>query len=138
MKKLLKLFFAFSLCLLFQTALFAQNKTVTGTVVDQNNAPLSGASVTVKGRRGGVTTDDKGAFKISVPSGTETLVISYVGAPNQQVSLDGKSIVSVSMDVKQSNMGEVVVIGYGTQRRGDVNGAISSISAKDIDRKSVV
>ena len=132
MKKLLKLFFAFSLCLLFQTALLAQNKTVTGTVVDQNNAPLSGASVTVKGRRGGVTTDDKGAFKISVPSGTETLVISYVGAPNQQVSLDGKSIVSVSMDVKQSNMGEVVVIGYGTQRRGDVNGAISSISAKDI------
>ncbi|HEX3934065.1 MAG TPA: carboxypeptidase-like regulatory domain-containing protein, partial [Puia sp.] len=91
MKKLLKLFFVFSLCLFFKTALFAQNKTVTGTVVDQNNAPLSGASVTVKGLRGGVTTDDKGAFKISVPSGTETLVISYVGAPNEQVPLEGKS-----------------------------------------------
>jgi TonB-linked SusC/RagA family outer membrane protein len=132
MKKFLKLFFAFPVCLLFTTALFAQNKTVTGTVTDQNNVPLTGASVTVKGIRGGVTTDVHGAFRITVPSETSVLVISYIGAINQVIPLDGRSTVSVSLDVKQSNLGEVVVIGYGTQRRGDVNGAISSISAKDI------
>jgi len=127
-----KFFYLSLLCLFFTTAVIAQNKTVTGTVTDQNNVPLTGASVTVKGKRGGVTTDVHGAFKITVPSETATLVISYVGAADQHIALDGRSTVTVSMDVKNSKLDEVVVIGYGTQRRGDVNGAISSISAKDI------
>lgn len=129
MKKMLKLFPVF---LLLTTVLFAQNPTVTGTVTDQNNVPLTGASVTVKGKRGGVTTDVHGAFKITVPSQTAVLVISYVGAAIQEIALDGRSVLSVSMDVKNSKLDEVVVIGYGTQRRGDVNGAVSSLSAKDI------
>lgn len=132
MKKIFKLFFAFSVCLLFGTALLAQNRTVTGTVTDDNNVPLSGANVIVKGQRGGTITDLHGAFKIVVPAGSEVLVISYVGARNKEVSLDGRSIITVSMNVNDSKLGEVVVIGYGTQRREDVNGAVSSISAKDI------
>lgn len=127
-----KFFRLFPLFLLFAPVLFAQNATVTGTVTDQNNVPLTGASVTVKGKRGGVTTDVHGAFRITVPAQTATLVISYVGAPDRQIALDGRSVLSVTMDVKNSKLDEVVVIGYGTQRRGDVNGAISSLSAKDI------
>lgn len=132
MKKSLRLLFAFSICLFFQTALFAQNTTVTGTVTDQNNMPLSGASVTVKGKKGGVTTDVHGVFRITVPSVTDVLVISYVGAASQEVPLGGRASISVAMNVENSKLGEVVVIGYGTQRREDVNSAVSSISAKDI------
>src|SRR5580658_8265069 len=129
MKKFIRLLFAFSVCFFFTTALFAQNKTVTGTVTDQNNAPLNGASVTIRGKRGGVTTDSRGAFKITVPSATDVLVISYVGAQSQEIRLDGRTTVTVNMNVSNSQMGEVVVIGYGSQRREDVNGAVS-------DRKS--
>ncbi len=84
MKKFLRLSFAFSGLFFFATALFAQNKVVTGSIVDQNNIPLSGASVTVKGKKGGVTTDGHGAFKISVPPGSDVLVFSYVGAQHQR------------------------------------------------------
>ena len=132
MKKFIRLLFAFSVCFFFTTALFAQSKTITGIVTDQNNAPLNGASVTIKGKRGGVTTDSRGAFKITVPSATDVLVISYVGAQSQEVRLDGRTTVTVNLNVSNSQMGEVVVIGYGSQRREDVNGSVSTVSAKEI------
>src|ERR1700743_2078364 len=133
MKKCLRLLFAFLVCCFFTTALFAQNKTVTGTVTDQNNAPLSGASVTVKGKKGGVMTDNNGTFRIAVPPGSDVLVISYVGAARQEISINGRSTVGVAMDVTNSNnLSQVVVIGYGTQRRQDVNGAISSVTSAQI------
>lgn len=132
MKKFIKLAFVFSVCLFLSIASFAQGNIVTGSVTDQNNVPLTGASVTVKGHKGGVTTDVHGVFKISVPAGSDVLVISYVGAPNQEVRLEGRTTISAVMDVNQTRLGEVVVIGYGTQRREDVNGAVSTLSAKDI------
>lgn len=132
MKKLPRIVYALTICFFSHAALFAQSRVVTGSVTDQNNAPLSGASVIVKGRTGGVTTDTRGAFRISVPEGTEVLVVSYVGAPSREISLDGKTNIAISLTVKDTKLSEVVVIGYGTQQRGDVNGAISSISAKDI------
>ncbi len=101
-------------------------------MTDQNNNPLSGAGITIKGRKAGVTTDDRGTFKINVPPGSEVLIISYLGARNQEIPLNGRTTLTVNMDVKATKLSDVVVIGYGTQKRGDVNGAISSIDAKDI------
>lgn len=132
MKILIRLFFGFSICFFFTPSLYAQNKTVTGTVTDQNNVPLARASVTIKGKNGGVTTDNRGTFKISMPPDADVLVISYVGAANQEISLNGRSTISVVMDVTNSNLSQVVVIGYGTQRRQDVNGAIASVSSAQI------
>ena len=132
MKKLLRIVYSITICFFFQTALFAQDRTVTGIVTDQNNNPLSGASITIKGRKAGVTTDDRGTFKINVPPGSEVLIFSYLGAHNQEISLSGRTTLTVNMDVKATKLSDVVVIGYGTQKRGDVNGAISSIDAKDI------
>jgi TonB-linked SusC/RagA family outer membrane protein len=132
MKKLLRIVYSITICLFFQTTLFAQSRVVTGVVTDQNNNPLTGAGITIKGKKTGVISDDRGAFKISVPTGSEVLLISYVGAPSQEVSVEGKTVVNVTIDVKATKLSDVVVIGYGTQRKGDVNGAISSISAKDI------
>jgi len=132
MKILIRLLFGFSICFFFTPALFAQNKAVTGTVTDQNNIPLARASVTIKGKKGGVTTDNRGTFKISVPLDADVLVISYVGAANQEISLNGRSTITVAMDVTNSNLSQVVVIGYGTQRRQDVNGAIASVSSAQI------
>jgi TonB-linked SusC/RagA family outer membrane protein len=132
MKKSLKLFFAFSLCLLFRTALFAQNKTVSGTVTDQNNLPLAGATVTVKEAKSATTTDAGGKFTIVVPPAGKTLVISFIGMLDQEVSIGIKTSFSVTLKSSASTLGDVVVIGYGTQKRGDVNGAISSVSSRDI------
>ena len=132
MKKLLRIVYSITICFFFQTALFAQDRAVTGVVTDQNNNPLSGASITIKGRKAGVTSDDRGVFKINVPAGSEILIVSYLGARNQEISLNGRTVLTVNMDVKATKLSDVVVIGYGTQKRGDVNGAISSIDAKDI------
>ncbi|HSC39698.1 MAG TPA: SusC/RagA family TonB-linked outer membrane protein, partial [Chitinophagaceae bacterium] len=110
-----------------------QKKNITGIITDQNNAPLVNATVSVKGnKKMSAVTDINGVFKISVPVSATTLVVSYVGMKAQEISIEGKSNVIASLNVSESKLGEVVVIGYGTQKRGDINGAISSVSARDI------
>jgi TonB-dependent SusC/RagA subfamily outer membrane receptor len=127
-----RIVYSLTICFLFHSALFAQDRAITGVVTDQNNTPLSGANIIVKGKKTGVTTDARGAFKINVQTGSEVLVVSYVGAPSQEIALGGKTTLIVTIDLKAAKLTDVVVIGYGTQRRGDINGAISSVSAKDI------
>ena len=133
MKNFLKLFFAFSLCLFFKTALFAQNKVLTGMVTDQNHLPLAGASVTVKGFKAATTTDANGKFTLTVPPGGKTVVVSFIGMLDQSVAIGNNTTITATMQSSASTLNDVVVIGYGTQKRGDVNGAISSVTSKDIE-----
>jgi TonB-dependent starch-binding outer membrane protein SusC len=120
--------------LFFTSTLFAQNRTVSGFVTDLNGAPLVNATVTVKGGRTVVTTDANGAFKISVPDGTKTLVISYVGATAKEISIEGQSNVSAVMEITDTKLGEVVVVGYGKARRANLTSAQTTVSSKDIER----
>lgn len=113
-------------------AVLAQGKTVSGVVSDQSGAPLANATVNIKGTKTSVATDANGVFKITVPATAKTLVISYVGAKPKEFSLDGVSNIVATLDVADTKLSEVVVIGYGTTKRADVSSAISSVKSKDL------
>ncbi|MRH98982.1 SusC/RagA family TonB-linked outer membrane protein [Kriegella sp. EG-1] len=107
--------------------------TITGNVTDENGSPLPGASVVVKGTTTGAVTDFDGNYSISASSDA-VLLISYVGYQTAQVSVNGKSVVNVGLEVDASQLDEVVVVGYGTQRKGEVTAAISTVGAETIEK----
>jgi TonB-linked SusC/RagA family outer membrane protein len=121
----------FAMCLSY-SAVMAQNRFISGAVSDQHNGPLANATVAVKGSKAKTITDASGAFKISVPVSAKSLTITYVGASPVEVSIENKTSVTVTLEVTDTKLSEVVVIGYGTQRRRDINGAISSVTSKEL------
>ena len=119
--------------LLLSAISWAQNKTITGKIVDETNAPVVGASVTVKNSTVGTTTNENGAFTLSVPESAQTLVITNVGYTLKEVAITGNTISVSLMKSVISNLDEVVVVGYGTQRKVNVTGAISTVKSKDLE-----
>lgn len=115
--------FAFFIAAALMT--FAQGRVV-GKVQNETGGPVSGASVSVKGTNTGTTTDNSGNFSINANPGT-VLVISYVGYLTQEVNVTGAEL-SVQLAVDARSMGEVIVVGYGSQRRRDVTGAVISVN----------
>ena len=107
-------------------------KELTGTVTDEAGSALPGVSIVVKGTQMGTTTDADGKFSIRVADRDVTLVFSFVGYTSQEISPGSKTNLSIALQPSQSLLEEVLVVGYGTQKRGDVTGAITSISNKDI------
>ncbi len=120
--------------LLFSILNFAQTRTVTGVVSDKSGTPLGSATVSVKGQRTATVTDANGAFKIAVSSPNAVLVVSYVGAKSVEVSTAGKATVIVTIDVTETKLSEVVVVGYGKSRRSNLTSAQTTVSAKDMER----
>ncbi|MEI9947390.1 MAG: TonB-dependent receptor [Chitinophagaceae bacterium] len=114
-------------------AIFAQNRTISGTISDQTGTLLSGATIAVKGNSKISTTSElNGTFRLSVPANAKVIVISYVGRNPKEVSIDGTSVVAATLDVADNSLNEVVVIGYGSVKRSNVTSSISSVSEKDI------
>jgi TonB-linked SusC/RagA family outer membrane protein len=127
---------AFLLFLFFSTffvsPLFAQNTiTVRGRVVDDKNQPIAQASVAVKGTASGTTTNNNGEYQIAA-SRNGTLVISSVGFPTQEIPVNGQATHNVSLTASSTSMEQVVVVGYGTQRREAVTGSVASIRSEAI------
>jgi len=112
---------------------FAKAQTVTGTVTDSKGDPLSGISVTVKGTTKGTSTNAQGVFTLSGVANDATLIFTGAGFTAQQVKVAGGAI-NVAMVTSISNLNEVVVIGYGTARRKDVTGSVTSVQAKDFNQ----
>jgi len=119
------LFLSWLLCV----GAFAQDRRITGLVKDEANTGLPGVSVVLKGTTQGTTTDANGQYTIAVPGGSPTLVFSYVGYLPQEVNVGNQSSVNVSLATDNKNLNEVVVIGYGTARKSDLTGSVSSIKA---------
>ncbi|MEX2566314.1 MAG: TonB-dependent receptor [Cyclobacteriaceae bacterium] len=105
--------------------------TVTGTVVDSNGEPIPGVTVSVPGTTIGTATDLDGAYSISVPEGA-TLVFSFIGFESQRIDVGDQSVIDITMTEDMSSLDEVVVVGFGTQKKSDITGSISSLSAKDL------
>ena len=129
-----------AVAILFIGQLFAQTtRTVTGNVTDEKGTPLVGATVTVLGADRKVTattiTDASGKFSVKVSDKSRNLQISYVGLDEQFVSVAGKSSFSVKLAASASNLNEVVVVGYGTQRKKEVTGSASNVKGGDIAEK---
>jgi TonB-dependent starch-binding outer membrane protein SusC len=131
MRKTLPRVFAIIIATLAFTYSFAQ-KQITGTVTDEKQVPLSGATITVKGTKVAAVTDASGKFTIQTPANAKSLVVSFIGMQSQEIVIGDKTIIAVSLSPSSSTMSDVVVIGYGTRRRAEVTSSISSISAKDI------
>jgi TonB-linked SusC/RagA family outer membrane protein len=112
---------------------YGQQKPITGTVINrETNQPMSGVSVRVQGTNNGTQTDNSGSFRINAAPGN-ILVFSYIGFLDYQQTVDNQSTYSVQLQSgAASNLGEVVVIGYGTQRRKDVTGSIAKVSGDKI------
>lgn len=130
MKKKLLTFFLLLSCVTF---VFAQTKVITGKVTDQKDgSPIPGVSVTVKEIPGlGVQTNVNGTYIINVPADGKTLVFRYLGYKETDAVIKG-NIVNVAIAEDSKQLSEVVVVGYGTQRRGSVTGSITSVTSKDI------
>lgn len=106
---------------------------IRGQVTDSKGEPLIGVGVKVKGTTVGVSTDVNGRYSISVPDGATTLVFSYIGFTTKEVAVSGRSSIDVRLEQSAEALQEVLVIGYGTQKKSDLTGAITSVSAKEIE-----
>jgi TonB-dependent SusC/RagA subfamily outer membrane receptor len=132
MRKLLLLFMSM---LWLSGQLFAQNRTITGKVTDATNAPVPNASILVKGTKIGTTTNADGTYTLSVPSSAKVLVFSGVGFGELEVSIGSGSTIDASLIATNRDMQEVVVVGYGSQKRADLTGVVATVKAADIENK---
>lgn len=136
-KRLLTTGFFSLLFILLTQALSAQTKVISGKVTDSTGSGVPGASVTVRGARTGVQTNAEGVFQISVPSNATSITVSSVGYDSQELSIAGLTSVDVSLVSANAALNEVVVVGYGTVRKRDLTGSVSSVQAKDFNRGQI-
>ena len=135
MKKLLSVLFMLGLTL---ASVYAQNIQVKGTVASgTDNSPLPGVNVVLKGNTSvGTITDIDGNFSLSVPADA-VLTISYIGFVTQDVPVNGQTVLNVSLAEDNETLDEVVVIGYGTARKSDLTGSLSSVSSDSYANQNV-
>ena len=126
------------LCLMMvSSAMMMAQDRVTGKVVDASGDPVIGASVVVKGTSNGVVTDLNGNFSIAGVPQNAQLVISYVGCRTQTLAVNGRQSFNVSLEEDKQQLDEVVVVGYGVQRKSDVTGALTRVGEKELNLKPV-
>jgi TonB-linked SusC/RagA family outer membrane protein len=115
---------------------FFQSATITGKVTNENGEPLANVTIQVKGRTdiSAVSAID-GTFSIAVPTGTTKLIFSYVGAEPQEVDIAGKTTIAVQLKSQNSTLDDVVVIGYGTQKKINLTGAVASVSGNTLTQR---
>jgi TonB-linked SusC/RagA family outer membrane protein len=116
----------------------SQPKVVSGTVTEENGDPLLGATVVVKGTTVGTVTDLSGKFTLSVPADGEMLIFSYVGLATQEVEIGEQRIFNIILTSETLGLDEVVVVGYGVQKKESVVGAISNTTRETLERRGGV
>jgi TonB-linked SusC/RagA family outer membrane protein len=114
------------------TALHAQDRTVRGRVTTETAEPLVGVNVALKGTNRGTTTDAQGQYSLAVPAGSATLTFSSVGYATQDVAVGNRTTLDVTMQPSDRSLDEVVVVGYGTQRKIETTGSIASVKADEL------
>lgn len=125
----------FLISIFFFAAASAQTKTIKGTITDAKGSPLAGASITLQQGAGGTFSDTSGNFQIDVPAGAEALVISNVGFRTEVVDIKTRTEVIVTLQEGGNNtLEDVVVIGYGTEKKKDVTGALATVNEKNFNR----
>ena len=127
-----------TLCPVEAKASVQQDQTikVSGQVVDQNGEPLIGATIRLKGAQSGVVTDYDGNFSIDAPA-NGTLVVSYVGYKDREIAVRGRAILNtIELESDAMMLEQVVVVGYGTQKKADLTGSVSIVNADELKRVS--
>ncbi len=126
-----------SLLFFFSFYSIAQNLPITGKITDANDKPLAGVTISIKGSKTKTTSSDDGSFRINAPSANSILLFTYVGFGEQEIALNNRQQISVAMSPTNNSMENVVVIGYGTQKRKNVTGAVSSFDARKLDERPI-
>ncbi|MBD9167854.1 MAG: TonB-dependent receptor [Parabacteroides johnsonii] len=121
----------FLLCVMFTATALAQQKTIKGTVVDAIGEPLIGVNVSVKGTTIGIITDIDGNYTLEVPSNS-TIVFSYIGYQSQEVPVGNQSTINITLKDDTQKLEEVVVVGYGTQKKVTVTGSVASLKGEEL------
>ena len=116
------------LSIMMSSFAYAQSR-VSGTVTDQQNQPLPGVNVLVKGSTQGTTTDASGKYQVEVLSSDAILTFSFIGFTSQEKAVGNQTVVDVTLQEDIQNLQEVVVVGYGTVKKSDLTGSISSVKA---------
>ncbi|WP_426091804.1 SusC/RagA family TonB-linked outer membrane protein [Flavobacterium sp. DSR3-2] len=115
-----------------------ENRKITGVVLDESNLPIPGASVFVAGTTIATITDFDGKFTINVPANTTILSVSYVGFETKEINIENQTEIKVMLFESASQLDEVVVVGYGTQRKTDLTGAVGSIKSRDLMQRPAI
>lgn len=137
-KRLSKAYFPIVAILFLWGAAFAQTgKTITGNIKDAASQPLPGANIIIKGTKIGTVSNSEGNFKLTLSQGNETLVISSVGYQSREVAVNGQNFVAVTLDDDVASISEVVVVGYGTQKKVSLTGAVAAVDMKAIQELPV-
>ena len=128
MKNLLKVFLlCFITLFAFAGQMMGQQKTITGRVVDALNEGMPGVNVQVKGTTSGTITNIDGDFSISVPNTKSVLVFTFIGYVKQEVAVGNQTKLNIQMKDDTQSLDEVVVVAYGTARKGDLTGALTTM-----------
>ncbi|MBL7755844.1 MAG: TonB-dependent receptor plug domain-containing protein, partial [Chitinophagaceae bacterium] len=129
------LLFGLLWAMLFVVPAAAQSKTITGKITDENNQPLEGVSIGVKGTNAGTSSNADGQFTINVTGGHAVLVFSNVGYADKEVVVGNSMVINVTLQKDIAGLNEVVVVAYGTQKKTNMTGAVSSISSSQLERR---
>ncbi|HAK28748.1 MAG TPA: SusC/RagA family TonB-linked outer membrane protein, partial [Sphingobacterium sp.] len=119
-------------------ASMAQQKiSITGRITDSQGAPLAGVTIREKGGKISTSTNETGQYTISVPENT-IILISYIGYQDQEVNSKGRSIINVSLEKNTSALDEVVVVGYGTQKKVNLTGSVATVGADKLTNRPIM
>lgn len=125
----------FTLLCLYTSSLFSQNIPVQGKVTASDDGlPMIGVNVVVKGGTAGASTDEDGRYNLSAPSGNDTLIFSYLGYVTQRIGISNRNVIDVLMAPDVAVLDDIVVVGYGTQKKSDLTGAVSSVRGSDLTK----
>ncbi|MDB5021940.1 MAG: TonB-dependent receptor plug, partial [Pedobacter sp.] len=123
----------FLFVLLMQQAVAQESRVVTGTITDERGSPIPGVNIKVKNSTQSAVSGANGSYSITVPEGRNILVLSYIGYKSREEAIIGRTVVNASLTPEPKSLNEVVVIGYGTQRRETVTGSIATVKAEDFN-----
>ena len=115
-----------------------QQNTVSGKVTDKSGAALPGVSIVVKGTATGTVSDINGNFKLVLPADAQILTFSFIGMTSQDITIGNQSVINVVLRGRISSLDEVVVVGYGTQKRRDLTGSVAQVKSEDLLKTAVV
>src|SRR5690606_6532995 len=134
MRNTTKLWMVLLLVVWMAVPLYGQvgSNTITGKVTDDTGVPIPGATVVIKGSAVGTVTDIEGNYSLTLSANAETLVFSFVGMATQEVAIGNQNQINVTLEQDASDLDEVIVIGYGTQRKATLTGSIASVSPQEI------
>ncbi|GAB1451583.1 TonB-dependent receptor [Draconibacterium sp.] len=128
----------FLIAALSTSVAYAQVKTITGKVTDVNTGePLPGATIVVKGTTIGTITNFDGDFNFNIPNDAQTLMIGFIGMKNVEIEVGNQTIFNIALQEETFGLDEVVVIGYGTVKKGDATGSVTAVSSDDFNKGAI-